>query len=125
MEKKSFLEVIQDIKKGEVWATNEMFDIETVSLSNAGEIVITRRGTSTKLYTPKNTKIFTLKKEIYSFTEAWRALQEGKEIQSVRSQLIFKKHRDTYQVEHLGIRTEEMCLSIDTRDMEEGWYIYE
>ena len=125
MEKKSFIEVIRDIKKGEVWTTNEMFDIETVSLSNSNEIVITRRGKSTKLYTPKDTKIFTLKKEIWSFTVAWKALQEGKEIQSVRSGLIFKKHRGTYQVEHLSVRVEEECLMIDTRDMEEGWYIYE
>ena len=124
MEKKSFLEVIQDIKKGEVWVTRDMLDIETISLSVLGQLVITRRGSKKELFIP-NEKIFTLRKRVYTFNEAWKALQEGKEIQSVRSQLIFKKHMGIYQVEHLGVRVEEECLMIDTRDMEEGWYIYE
>lgn len=125
MEKKSFLEVVRDIRKGEVWVTDEMFDIETIYLDKLSQIIITRRRNSEELYIPKDIKIFRLTKQIYTFNEAWTALQEGKEIQSVRSQLIFKKHRGTYQVEHLGVRVEEECLMIDTRDMEEGWYIYE
>ena len=125
MEKKSFIEVVRDIKQGEVWATRDTLDIETISLSVLGQLVITRRGSKSELFIPTNEKIFTLRKQVYTFNEAWKALQEGKEIQSVRSQLIFKKHRGIYQVEHLGVRVEEECLMIDTRDMEEGWYIYE
>jgi hypothetical protein len=126
MEKKTFQEVVRDIKRGEVWATHEMFDIETVSLTDNGQLVITRRlnERTDGLYIP-TTKVFVLRKQIYPFNEAWKSLQEGKEIRSVRSQLAFKKHRGIYQVEHLGVRIEEECLMIDVRDMEEGWYIYE
>lgn len=126
MEKKTFQEVVRDIKKGEVWTTHEMFDIETVSLTDNGQLVITRRFNERTdgLYIP-TTKVFVLRKQIYPFNEAWKSLQEGKEIQSVRSKLKYKKVKDAYSVGHKDFWVEEESIMMNIKDMEEGWYVYE
>lgn len=75
---KTFKEVIANIKEGEVWEST----IKTVSLIN-GAINIERKNKIETYYIYiKESELFKLQRKEYTFQEAFKAYEEGKEIES-------------------------------------------
>ena len=90
---KTFREVIADIKKGEVWE-NEIFKIfikdGCIKIHFINE---ERKFKPTSIGIRINEKdIFKLKRELFSFTEAFKAYEEGKEIESLTSGYKYKQN---------------------------------
>ena len=80
---KTFKEVIKDIKEKEIWE-NENF---ILMLTFDKKIRITHKegfDNCVAIYIDINSK-FKLKREEYTFTEAFKAYEEGKEIESLES----------------------------------------
>ena len=91
---KTFREVITDIKKGEVWE-NEIFKIfikdGCIKIHFINE---ERKFKPTSIGIRINEKdIFKLKRELFSFTEAFKAYEEGKEIESLTSKYKYKQNK--------------------------------
>lgn len=85
---KTFREVIADIKEGEVWECGHIL----ITKSNDG---IELKGMSSySSYFTDDNKIFKLQRKEYTFEEAFKAYEEGKEIQSISSDKIYQKERD-------------------------------
>lgn len=76
--KKTFREVIATIKEGEVWV-NEVSPISFIRLREDG-VLDFNENEGVNLY---NT--YTLKRKEYTFEEAFKAYEEGKEIESLYS----------------------------------------
>lgn len=88
MQEKTFREVIADIKEGEVWECGHIL----ITKSNEG---IELKGMSSySSYFTDDNKIFKLQRKEYTFEEAFKAYEEGKEIQSISSDKIYQKERD-------------------------------
>lgn len=82
---KTFREVIADIKEGEVW--------------EHGNIKIAKRSNSIMFNTDNFFEIgdsvkFKLQRREYTFEEAFKAYEEGKEIQSASTDKIYHKEKD-------------------------------
>ena len=91
---KTFREVIADIKKGEVWE-NKIFKIfikdGCIQIHFINE---ERKFEPTSIGIRINEKdIFKLKRELFSFTEAFKAYEEGKEIESLESRYKYKQNK--------------------------------
>lgn len=90
---KTFREVIADIKEGEVWEITKGNNIE-ISLSKNGVTLDFKKSIECeKIFFPNDTK-FKLKREEYTFEEAFKAYEEGKEIQSASTDKIYHKEKD-------------------------------
>lgn len=85
---KTFREVIADIKEGEVWECGHIL----ITKSNDG-IELKGMSSCSSYFTDDN-KIFKLQRKQYTFEEAFKAYEEGKEIQSISSDKIYQKERD-------------------------------
>ncbi|WP_250455947.1 hypothetical protein [Clostridium tertium] len=78
VKERTFKEVIANIKEGEVWEST----IKTVSLIN-GAINIERKNKIETYYIYiKESELFKLQRKEYTFQEAFKAYEEGKEIES-------------------------------------------
>ena len=87
---KTFKEVIEDIKEKEIWE-NENF---TLMLTFDKKIRITHKegfDNCVAIYIDVNSK-FKLKREEYTFAEAFKAYEEGKEIESLTSRYKYKQN---------------------------------
>ena len=119
---KTFREVIKDIKPGEIW---EAYPVVRIT-NNSGKIFIdTLRE---RIQFSEIDKEFKLKREEYTFEEAFKAYEEGKEIESIRTKVKFKKKDDAqffYKFEHMEkweIMDEDTeTFSIDV--IRDKWYI--
>lgn len=77
---KTFREVIADIKEGEVWESE----------NNSCDVIIVKDMTGIQIRDFKDNALvffsdswkFKLRRKQYTFTEAWKAYEEGKEIES-------------------------------------------
>ena len=85
--KKTFREVIATIKEGEVWV-NEVSPISFIRLREDG-VLDFNENEGVNLY---NT--YTLQRKEYTFEEAFKAFEEGKEIQSASTGKIYHKEKD-------------------------------
>ena len=85
VQEKTFREVIADIKEGEIWDSG----YKEIRLYN-GEIMIVSKDSSFSMVFYDSTK-YKLKRQLYSFEEAFKAYEEGKEIESVYSLHRYKK----------------------------------
>ena len=88
---KTFKEVIEDIKEKEIWE-NENF---ILMLSFDKKIKIKHKegfDDCVAIYIDVNSK-FKLKREPHSFTEAFKAYEEGKEIESLESGYKYKQNK--------------------------------
>lgn len=86
---KTFREVIADIKEGEVWECGHIL----ITKSNYG-IELKGMSSYSNYFTDDN-KIFKLQRKGYTFEEAFKAYEEGKEIESCYS-------GDKYMIQHGG-----------------------
>ena len=81
---KTFREVIADIKKGEVW---ECLGIKITKDSDSIQML----GFGKNTIFMDSSRIFNLQRKEYTFEEAFKAYEEGKEIESCYSQYKYKK----------------------------------
>lgn len=100
--KKTFREVIADIKKGEVW---ECLGIKITKDSDSIQML----GFGKNTIFMDSSKIFNLQRKEYTFEEAFKAYEEGKEIESCFSGQKFR----IYSWEDV----------FNAKEIKEKWYI--
>lgn len=76
---KTFREVIADIKKGEVWECRSKY---IQRFADGIQIYHKEKGKSTPSMLMRNNDKFKLQRKEYTFEEAFKAYEEGKEIES-------------------------------------------
>ena len=112
---KTFKEVIADIKEGEVWESeqkeNKTCNVRIKKLSNA--LKITNFDNEPLPYFPDNFK-YKLQRKQYTFTEAFAAYEEGKEIESLYDS-------ETFLKEHEVIEGHDNWF--DAKQIRNKWYI--
>lgn len=122
MKELTFKEVITNIKEGEVWeSVGKFWDIKTVEKAE-GLIKINRATqNSNDLYIREGCK-FKLKRKEYTFQEAFKAYEEGKEIESCYTATKFCENEylenNVYSDWKLGVR-----FKVD--EIKGKWYINE
>ena len=87
---KTFKEVIEDIKENEVWEDKNF----VLTLGYDENIKITHKegfDNCVAIYIDVNSK-FKLKREPHTFAEAFKAYEEGKEIESLESRYKYKQN---------------------------------
>lgn len=119
MQEKTFREVIADIKEGEVWEskTGKKIHLKRDKLFIDFNHEVTISGTVLPL-----NEVLTLHKKQYAFDEAFKAYEDGKEIESCYSQYKYKKEGrlDLYS------KTENEWYGEDSFEIDEirgKWYI--
>ena len=113
---KTFKEVIADIKEGEVWESCG----KEIKLYNNGSISITNKGVSINEVDKmilNNERKYILKRKKVTFTKAFKAYEEGKEIESCATTRQYNKERETQYV----INTSLMAIE----EIRGEWYINE
>lgn len=88
---KTFREVIADIKEGEVWECRSKY---IQRFADGIQIYHKEKGKSTPSMLMRNNDKFKLQRKEYTFEEAFKAYEEGKEIESCYSQYKYKKKGD-------------------------------
>lgn len=79
MKELTFKEVIANIKEGEVWES----DIKIIKCSNNGNISVRSKiDNNSQIMNFNKDNLYKLKREEYTFQEAFKAYEEGKEIES-------------------------------------------
>lgn len=116
---KTFREVIADIKEGEVWECRSKY---IQRFADGIQIYHKEKGKSTPSMLMRNNDKFKLQRKEYTFAEAFKAYEEGKEIESCYSQYKYKKEGglDLYS------KTENEWYGEDNFEIDEirgKWYI--
>ena len=120
---KTFREVIADIKEGETWIQKDKGYIVSKIANFGGDIVIELDG-SRSVFGTKGT--YTLERKEYSFNEAFKAYEEGKEIESKHSKYKYKKidnedHVYIKETDYWLKRIEDEIISFN--EIRGKWYI--
>lgn len=88
MRELTFTEVIANIKEGEVWETVDGINAESIKKEN-GFIIINLIDERNRILI-KEARKFKLQRKEYSFQEAFKAYEEGKEIESEENGAAYK-----------------------------------
>lgn len=124
---KTFREVIADIKEGEVWeSVSGIWDIKTVEKAE-GCIKINRAmQNSNDLYISEGCK-FRLQRKEYTFQEAFKAYEEGKEIENKNYKYKKRNGIDCFKLgsEKYGWYESENGFEIHLDEIRGKWYINE
>lgn len=117
---KTFREVIADIKEGETWIQKDKGYIVSKIANFGGDIVIELDG-SRSVFGTKGT--YTLERKEYSFDEAFKAYEEGKEIESCENGYKYLQNTFTYpgNEQWLCFRNSEQMFT--TEAIRGKWYI--
>ena len=117
---KTFKEVIADIKEGETWIQKDKEYIVSKIANFGGDIVIELDG-SRSVFGTKGT--YTLERKEYSFDEAFKAYEEGKEIESCENGYKYLQNTFTYpgNEQWLCFRNSEQMFTTDA--IRGKWYI--
>lgn len=121
---KTFREVIADIKEGEVWECRSKY---IQRFADGIQIYHKEKGKSTPSMLMRNNDKFKLQRKQYSFEEAFKAYEEGKEIESCIKNFKIKKlnNKPHYIYKHMSewdyINNDDACFSID--EIQGKWYI--
>lgn len=128
--RKTFREVIADIKDGEVWeSVQDCFQLKEISCIEGminfrlKGVLIEKTGKSNVVDTGEGSgQTFKLQRKEYSFEEAFKAYEGGKEIESCYSKYKYKKingidlysktENDLYDADNFGIN-----------EIRDKWYI--
>jgi hypothetical protein len=118
---KTFREVIADIKEGEVWECGHIL----ITKSNDG---IELKGMSSySSYFTDDNKIFKLQRKEYTFEEAFKAYEEGKEIENILTGLKIKASvREGWHILPIinGELEEDVCSkTLSIEEVRTKWYI--
>ena len=112
---KTFREVIADIKEGEVWGSAYV----TIWVDSAGTHI---KGISSNTCISNSIK-FKLKRKEYTFAEAFKAYEEGKEVESNLYRYKRIDNKDTFFNETTKDWYMIPSLSIDLSEIRGKWYI--
>lgn len=121
---KTFREVIADIKEGEVWECRSKY---IQRFADGIQIYHKEKGKSTPSMLMRNNDKFKLQRKEYTFEEAFKAYEEGKEIESCIKNFKIKKlnNKPHYIYKHMSewdyINNDDACFSID--EIQGKWYI--
>lgn len=127
MNELTFKEVIANIKEGEVWENNKM---NLVIKLIEGRIYIGDRYDNEVdgfigQYIPLTLK-FELQRKEYTFDEAFKAYEEGKEIESVETKRMFMKDNTQDKVffsNTNGWLSSYLCNGLSIHEIRNKWYI--
>lgn len=118
---KTFREVIADIKEGEVW---ECLGIKITKDSDSIQML----GFGKNTIFMDSSRIFNLQRKEYTFEEAYKKAKEGAEIQSLASNIKYKKYdentmmfKDKDMDDFAGISNDNAIFSVD--EIQGKWYI--
>lgn len=120
----TFKEVIANIKEGEVWESNE----KTITIKYDQVIIQVKEGCEGRVNGNERMalsldKKYKLQRKEYTFEEAFKALEEGKEIESAESLGKYKKIGDIYKTNN---RLGEWIFagnSLNFHEIKGKWYI--
>ena len=125
MKELTFREVIANIKEGEVWES----EILEIYLDNKTSELVLKHKTNyfyCREIGIKKEKKFKLKRPQYTFQEAFKAFEEGKEIESCESGFKFEIYEDATKIKREGYKTiyEHKAVKIfSTEEIKGKWYI--
>lgn len=119
---KTFREVIADIKVGEVWEITKGNNIE-ISLSKNGVTLDFKKSIECeKIFFPNDTK-FKLKREEYTFEEAFKAYEEGKEVESCNFRYKKIEGKDSYYDQIIDNWENRYDVDFSLEEIRNKWYI--
>lgn len=132
MKELTFREVIANIKEGEVWErVDDEYISNRIELKNGqlnqynfwnGKMDFASKEAGLIL----DKTLYKLKRPQYTFQEAFKAFEEGKEIESCESGFKFKRYEDTVRIKGGCYKVLYECLKVKIFSIEEilgGWYI--
>ena len=132
MKELTFREVIANIKEGEVWErVDDEYISNRIELKNGqlnqynfwnGKMDLTLKEAGLIL----DKTLYKLKRPQYTFQEAFKAFEEGKEIESCENGFKFKIYEDTVRIKGGCYKVLYECLKVKIFSIEEilgGWYI--
>lgn len=117
VQEKTFREVIATIKLGEVWESEE----KIISLMNTNDVVITLKDRDTRINSMgfASSTLYHLQRKEYTFEEAFKAYEEGKEIESCYSGVTYKLQHGGSDCFGGGQKTSTIAFS----EIRGKWYI--
>ena len=122
MKELTFKEVIANIKEGEVWKS----EFKSIQKRN-GIITIENLKGSSNIFAFNDSIKYKLQRKEYTFEEAFKAYEEGKEIESVISAYRIKKLTDgrfrISQKSQEFYTEKEGEVIITLQEIQGGWYI--
>ncbi|AYR04337.1 hypothetical protein CPD1_058 [Clostridium phage CPD1] len=125
MKELTFREVIANIKEGEVWESKML----EIYLDNKTSELVLKHKTNyfnCREIGIKKEKKFKLKRPQYTFQEAFKAFEEGKEIESCESGFKYEIYEDATKIKREGYKTiyEHKAVKIfSTEEIKGKWYI--
>lgn len=120
---KTFREVIRDIKEGEVWERNIISGNIKIKLED--DFIMMWKDDKL-VFTFGNKYKFKTNKEEYTFSEAFEAYEEGKEIISVVTNICYKKIKNEDKCKMYEDPMSMYITKLDTFTIDEirgKWYI--
>lgn len=118
---KTFREVIADIKEGEVWESeNTLTQIYT---RNDVLIIDFKEEVTTEIVKIPADAKFRLKRKEYSFDEAFKAYEEGKEIESCNFRYKKIEGKDSYYDQIIDNWENRYDVDFSLEEIRNKWYI--
>lgn len=120
MQEKTFREVIADIKEGEVWEskTGKKVHLKRDKLFIDFNHEVTISGTVLPL-----NEVLTLQKKQYTFDEAFKAYEEGKEIESCYTGTKYKFEKLIYFYKRKNVEDWQLHGEMQLNEIRSKWYI--
>lgn len=128
MKELTFTEVMANIKEGQVWeCTREDARLKKIHIEKGSINFIYKDGLGMEVFGVKETDTFTLHRKEYTFQEAFKAYEEGKEIESAFNGSKYKKRDgkdewcrnsfETYIYNNIGF------VGFSLNEIRGAWYI--
>lgn len=115
----TFREVITQIKEDEIWES----EYREIFITNSGGILISNKnGTKSDCYLFPLTEIFKLQRKQYTFEEAFKAYEEGKEIESCNYRYKKINGEDGFYSKVSGEWVEDN-ITFNCEEIRSSWYI--
>lgn len=115
---KSFKEVIADIKEGEIWES----EFKTIRKVERMILIDEKKNIKISTFAFDDDTKFKLKRKKYTFQEAFKALEEGKEIESCATKTRFKVIDEELKV--LNSNAPKLVFYyFSYKEIKNNWYI--
>lgn len=124
----SFREVIASIKEGEEYVnTKETYAVKGVYMSSGNIVVYTEKDFNR--FVVDDRMRFKKVMEEYTFQEAFKAFEEGKEIESCSSEYCYKLREDSILKRHYSVKQAETWNDEENlfklNEIRGKWYIHD
>ncbi|WP_308779611.1 hypothetical protein [uncultured Clostridium sp.] len=124
MKELTFTEVIANKKEGQVWeCTREDARLKTINIKEGSIVFIYKDGSGVEVFGVRETDTFILRRKEYTFQEAFKAYEEGKEIESVSSGCRYKKEKGKGKDTYMYLADWMEFDSIELEEIRGKWYI--